>query len=70
MQSDYLGLREAAELMGVSRFTIWRLIRDGQLPAYQSQVDRRQKLVRRSDVESLMQPRRLPEPDSAKKAAA
>ncbi len=70
MESEYLGLREAAELLGVSRFTIWRLIRDGELPAYQSQVDRRQKLVKRSDVEALMQPLPLPASEHAKKAAA
>ncbi len=70
MESEYLGLREAAELLGVSRFTIWRLIRDGELPAYQSQVDRRQKLVKRSDVEALMQPIPLPTSEHAKKAAA
>ncbi len=70
MDSEYLGLREAADLLGVSRFTIWRLIRDGDLDAYQSQVDRRQKLVKRADVEALKQPRQLPVSDHTKKAAA
>ena len=48
-------LTEAAELLGVSRFKISRLIRDGELRAFVSPLDRRQRLVRRSDVEALKQ---------------
>lgn len=59
MTDEYLGLQEAADLMGVSRFTLWRLIRDGQLTAYQSEADKRRKLVRRADVEALREPKPL-----------
>ena len=58
---EYLTVQEAAELMGVSRFTIWRRIRDGALPAYRAGVDRRTRLVKRADVEALM----TPQPDQA-----
>ena len=65
---EYLTVHEAAELMGVSRFTIWRRIRDGSLPAYRAGVDRRTRLVKRADVEALMRPR--PIKDAEGKAAA
>ncbi len=57
MPNEFISLQEAAEVLEVSRFTLWRLIRDGQLTAYQSSSDRRRKLVRREDVEALKQPR-------------
>ena len=65
---DYLTVQEAAELMSVSRFTIWRRIRAGDLTAYQSGVDRRVRLVKRSDVEALMRPQAVD--DREGKAAA
>ena len=63
---EYLTLQQAADLMGVSRFKLWRLVRDGKLTAHVSERDRREKLVRRADVEALMQPR----PIARGKAAA
>jgi excisionase family DNA binding protein len=52
---DFMTLTAAAEALSVSRFKISRLIRDGELQAFVSPLDRRQRLVRRSDVEALMQ---------------
>ncbi len=69
MTNDFLTLQEAADLMGVSRFKLWRLVREGKLVAHQSERDRREKLVRRADIESLLTPRPI-EADRAKKAAA
>jgi len=69
MSDEYLSLHEAADLMRVSRFKLWRLVRDGKLAAHQSERDRREKLVRRADVEAIMRPRPLPIAP-AKKAAA
>ena len=57
MSGDYLSLTAAAELMNVSRFTMWRLVKDGKLRVYESERDRREKLVRRADVEALVRPR-------------
>ncbi len=57
MSGEYLSLKAAAELMGVSRYTVWRLVKDGKLDVYESDRDRREKLVRRSDVEAIMRPR-------------
>jgi excisionase family DNA binding protein len=54
---DFLTLQQAADLMGVHRITVWRIVRDGKLRTYRSQANRRVKLVKRADVEALMRPR-------------
>ena len=56
MDDDYLTLTEAAQLVGVSKQTFWRRIKAGVLRTYQSEFNRRVKLVRRSDLERLMRP--------------
>ena len=65
---DYLTMQEAMRLLGISRQTIWRLVRDGKLQTYQLETNRRVKLVKRTDVEALMRPR-LIEIDEGKEAA-
>lgn len=60
VSDDFVTMKEAQEILGVSKFTVWRLVRDGKLTAYQSEVDRREKLVRRGDLEALRKPRPLP----------
>ncbi len=59
MLDEFITLQQAADDLGVSRFTMWRLIRDGELLAYQAPSDRRRKLIRRVDLEVLKQPRAL-----------
>ena len=54
---DFLTLQQAADLMRVHRITVWRLVRDGKLRMYQSETNRRVKLVKRTDIEDLMRPR-------------
>ena len=65
---EYLTLQEAARLMGIGRQTLWRLVRAGKLQTYQSAINRRVKLVKRADIEELMQPRPI-EADEGKAAA-
>ena len=65
---DFLTLQQAADLMRVHRITVWRLVRDGKLRMYQSEVNRRVKLVKRADVEALMRPRPI-EAEEGKEAA-
>ena len=65
---DFLTLQQAADLMRVHRITVWRLVRDGKLRTYQSQANRRVKLVKRADVEALMRPQPIEEDEE--KAAA
>ena len=57
MTNDFLTLPEAAELVGVSRATMWRRLKQDEIQTYQSQQDRRVRLVKRSDIEDLLQPR-------------
>lgn len=71
MDGEYVTMREAQEILGVSNFTMWQLVKRGELIAYQSGADRRKKLVRRADLEALRAPRPIDAgEDGAKKAAA
>ena len=56
MIDDLVSLKDAANILGVSKFKLSRLIRDGLLPTYGSPLDRREKLVRRQDLDILRQP--------------
>jgi excisionase family DNA binding protein len=58
---EFLTLQQAADFMRVHRITVWRLVRDGKLRMYQSETNRRVKLVKRADVEALMRPRLIEE---------
>ncbi|MDP9364858.1 MAG: helix-turn-helix domain-containing protein [Chloroflexota bacterium] len=69
MGDEFVTMREAQEILGVSKFTMWRLVREGKLAAFQSEVDRREKLIRRSDLEGLRQPRPIPAGEAKKVAA-
>lgn len=53
-------MREAAALLGVSNTQIWRLVRDGILQATPNPRDRREKLIRLTDVERLRDESRPP----------
>ena len=52
----FMAVKEAADAVGVSRFTIWRLIREGKIEAYQSQRDRRERLVNMATLHSILKP--------------
>jgi excisionase family DNA binding protein len=51
--SHMVTMREAAALLGISNTKIWRLVRDGVLTATINPLDRREKLIRREDIEQL-----------------
>ena len=63
----FLTLQEAAELLGITRQRMRVVAQQNKLPVYGQAADRRVKLFRRSDVERLLQPRRI---DEGKAAAA
>jgi len=65
---EYVTLGEATEVLGVSRFKVWQLVREGVLPTFVSPLDRRQKLVRREDLAQLRHP--VPSEPPIKKLAA
>jgi excisionase family DNA binding protein len=52
-----LTMQEAAALLGVSRFQMSALVKRMKLRVYETPTDMRRKLLRRSDVEALAQPR-------------
>ena len=70
MESEFVTMTEAQALLGVSRFKIWQLVRNGEIETFESQLDRRQKLIRRADLDALRNPRPRLVNGDAKKAAA
>ena len=53
---EYLTLTEAARLLGVSRWTLYRRIDEGVLTVYLSPSNRRVRLVKRAEVDALRAP--------------
>jgi hypothetical protein len=48
-----LTLTEAEKYLGVSRVTLWRIIRQYNIPTYTDVLDRRIKRVRRADLDNV-----------------
>ncbi len=59
MVEEYLNLVEASRYLGISRATLYKLIREDKLPVYQSDLNRTVRLVRRADLDRLRQPRTI-----------
>jgi excisionase family DNA binding protein len=55
-QEEFVNLKEARELLGVSRTKLWTLIKEGGLPVYRDPLNKRVRLVRRRDLENLRRP--------------
>ena len=62
MDIEYLNVRSAARYLRVSPTTIYKLIKDGTLPTFRSQVNQRDRLVRREDLDRL----NVPQPSGEK----
>ena len=54
---EYLNLVEAARYLGISRMTLYKLIHEGKLATFQSELNRTVRLVRRADLDQLRQPK-------------
>jgi hypothetical protein len=52
-QTAYVPVGEAARILAVSRGAISRRIRDAELACFQDPRDRRQTLVRKTDIDEL-----------------
>jgi hypothetical protein len=65
---EYVTMTEARDILDVSRFKLWQLVKEGKLETFRSELDRREKLIRRADLEALRQPRAWD--DQQEKAAA
>lgn len=48
-----LTLSEAANFLGISRKKMWSLVKNKQISALTSPLDRRKKLFKKSDLEKL-----------------
>lgn len=46
-------LTEAEKYLGVSRATLWRIIRQYKIPTYTDVLDRRVKRVKRTDIDTV-----------------
>lgn len=55
MDSSFYTVNEVAELLRVSKLTIWRYINAGKLPAYKLGRDWR---IKKSELESFIESRR------------
>ncbi len=70
MRNEYLGLTEAAKAIGISRPTLTRLVRAGELPAYRDRLDQRRTLLAVADLEALRRPLPKATPPVAREVAA
>ena len=57
-RNDHYTISKARELFGVSKNKMWRLVREGTLEVFANPLDKREKLVRRVDVEELVRYRK------------
>ena len=55
--AGYMTLKDAGDELGESKTKMSRLVKGGVLPTYSHPLDRRLKLVKRSDVKKLRTPR-------------
>jgi predicted DNA-binding transcriptional regulator AlpA len=66
-EDELLSLEQATALLGVSRATLFNLIKRYNVPRYQIPVQGKRVFFKRADLETLRQPRPA---DETKKAAA
>jgi excisionase family DNA binding protein len=57
-----VSVKEAAAYLGVSRSKIWILIKEGALPARENPLDRRERLIPLSALETLRDQGKQPRP--------
>jgi excisionase family DNA binding protein len=57
VDDEYLNARDAARYLDVSPTTLYRLIHMGKLPTFRSEVNRRERRIRRVDLDRLRIPR-------------
>ncbi len=66
-RDELLTAEQAQELLGVSRATLWNLLKRHNIPRYQIPAEGRRVFFNREDIERLKQPVRL---DDQKKRVA
>jgi hypothetical protein len=62
MDQDYVSVEEARQMLGIAAPTMTRLLRDGVLAWEVNPVDRRGKIIKRTDVLALVakRPAKMP----------
>ena len=55
LNNETLTLTAAQEMLGVSRTTLWRIIRSYQIQTLTDVLDTRLKLVKKSDIERVLE---------------
>ena len=55
--AGYMTLKDAGDELGESKTKMSRLVKGGVLPTYSHPLDRRLKLVKKTDVKKLRTPR-------------
>jgi excisionase family DNA binding protein len=58
-RDELLTAEQAQELLGVSRATLWNLLKRYKIPRYQIPAEGRRVFFNREDIERLKQPVRL-----------
>jgi excisionase family DNA binding protein len=66
---DFVTISEAARIAGVPRSTIYRRIAEGALRTYTSPLNRRVRLVKRTDLAALLTPQPVESEERGKAAA-
>jgi len=52
-ETEYLNLQETADALHVTRRRVWQMVKDGELQSVNNPLDRREKLIPRSEIERL-----------------
>jgi len=60
MVIEFLSMKEAQAYLGTSKMKMWRLVKNGVLPTYSDELDKRKKMVRKSDLDKFRQPQPRP----------
>ena len=63
---EFVTIEEAARMLGIHRSNVSRKISRGEISAYTRPANRRQKWLRRSDVEAMAIPQLMPAPPAPK----
>ena len=50
---EMIALTQAAEYLGISKVTLWKLVNEGAITAYKDKLDRRKKLFKVADLKKL-----------------
>jgi hypothetical protein len=57
MENEYISLRKAREILKVSKLKMSGLVKENKIALFNNPLDKRQKLVKKADIEKLRTPR-------------